>query len=415
MAIWKRLRSFFGDPTLAIAVLGLTVFGIAMIYSAGRLAVPDAAVTHAWRQQLIWLALSLVALAIVTRVQVRWIEWVAMPAYVIGVLALIATLAIGTGKGTAEGTKSWLAIGPLSVQPAQFANLATILMLGRVMGGWREAPSTLLGLWKPIVIVAVPMGLVFLQPDLGTAMVFAGIMLATLYWAGVPLPILFLLVSPLIGLFTAIAPWVFSVYMIALFAFVLFYRLRLAEIILVLGLNLAAGTVAAPLWNSLDQYQKNRLLVFIDPTIDPRGAGYNVRQSRVAIGSGGVIGKGYLEGTQKRLAFLPEQHTDFIFAVIGEEMGFLFGTLIVIGAYGVILSRLVRLAERLADPFAGIVVFGIFGAWFTHIMVNVGMTVGLMPVTGIPLPFLSYGGSFLLATYLALGVAQRVASEQGRI
>jgi rod shape determining protein RodA len=415
MAIWKRLRSFFGDPTLAIAVLGLTVFGIAMIYSAGRLAVPDAAVSHAWRQQLIWLALSLVALAIVTRVQVRWIEWVAMPAYVVGVLALIATLVIGTGKGTAEGTKSWLAIGPLSVQPAQFANLATILMLGRVMGGWREAPSTLLGLWKPIVIVAVPMGLVFLQPDLGTAMVFAGIMLATLYWAGVPLPILFLLVSPLIGLFTAIAPWVFSVYMIALTGFVFFYRLRLPEIIIVLGLNIAAGTVAAPLWNSLDQYQKNRLLVFIDPTIDPRGAGYNVRQSRIAIGSGGVIGKGYLEGTQKRLAFLPEQHTDFIFAVIGEEMGFLFGTLIVIGAYGVILSRLVRLAERLADPFAGIVVFGIFGAWFTHIMVNVGMTVGLMPVTGIPLPFLSYGGSFLLATYLALGVAQRVASEQGRI
>ena len=415
MAIWKRLRSFFGDPTLAIAVLGLTVFGIAMIYSAGRLAVPDPAVTNAWRQQLIWLAVSLVGLAIVTRIQVRWIEWVAVPAYVVGVLALIATLAFGTGKGTAEGTRSWLAIGPFSVQPSQFANLATILMLGRMMGGWREAPSTLLGLWKPIVIVAVPMGLVFLQPDLGTAMVFAGIMLATLFWAGVPIPILFLLVSPLIGLFTAIAPWVFSVYMIGLFAFVLFYRLRLPEIILVLGMNLAAGTVAAPLWNSLDQYQKNRLLVFIDPTIDPRGAGYNVRQSRIAIGSGGIDGKGFLEGTQKRLAFLPEQHTDFIFAVIGEEMGFLFGTLVVIGAYGVILTRLVRLAERLADPFAGIVVFGIFGAWFTHIMVNVGMTVGLMPVTGIPLPFLSYGGSFLLATYLALGVAQRVASEQGRI
>src|SRR5687768_18354441 len=118
-----------------------------MIYSAGRLAVPDAAVTHAWRQQLIWLVLSLVALAIVTRVQVRWIEWVAVPAYIIGILALIATLAIGTGKGTAEGTKSWLAIGPLTVQPSQFANLATILMLGRIMGSWREAPTTLLGLW----------------------------------------------------------------------------------------------------------------------------------------------------------------------------------------------------------------------------------------------------------------------------
>ncbi len=415
MAIEKRLRAWFGDPTLALTVLGLTAFGIAMIYSAGRLDVPAPGVGGAWRQQIIWLVLSLVGLSIVTRVQVRWIEWIAMPAYIIGVIALVATLVIGTGKGTATGTKSWLALGPLSVQPAQFANLATILMLGRVMGGWREVPTTLWGLWKPIMIVAIPMGLVFLQPDLGTSMVFAGLMLATLYWAGVPIGILFLLVSPLIGLFTAIQPWVFSVYMIGLCAFLFFYRVYLWEGILVVALNLAAGTVAAPLWNSLDQYQKNRLLVYVDPTIDPSGAGYNVRQSRVAIGSGGVIGKGYLNGTQKRLKFLPEQHTDFIFAVIGEEMGFMFGTLIVIGAYGIILWRLVRLAERLADPFAGIVVFGIFGAWFTHIMVNIGMTVGLMPVTGIPLPFLSYGGSFLLATYLALGIAQRVASEQGRI
>ena len=140
-----------------------------------------------------------------------------------------------------------------------------------------------------------------------------------------------------------------------------------------------------------------------------------MRQARVAIGSGGLVGKGYGDGTQKRLAFLPEQHTDFIFAVVGEEMGFLFGTVIVVGLYLVILWRLIKLAERLPDPFAGIVVFGIFGAWFTHIMVNIGMNVGIMPVTGIPLPFLSYGGSFLLATYLALGIAQRVASEQGRI
>jgi rod shape determining protein RodA len=246
-------------------------------------------------------------------------------------------------------------------------------------------------------------------------MVFAGMLLATLYWAGTPIALLFLLISPMIGLFMAIVPWLYGIYMIALIAFVYFYRMYLIEGVLIVLLNLAAGTVAKPLWESLDEYQQNRLLVFVDPSKDPRGAGYNVRQSRVAIGSGGLIGKGFLHGTQKRLAFLPEQHTDFIFAVIAEEMGFVFGTLIVIGAYGIILWRLVKLSERLPDPFAGIVVFGIFGAWFTHIMVNIGMTVGIMPVTGIPLPFLSYGGSFLLATYLALGVAQRVASEQGRI
>jgi rod shape determining protein RodA len=259
------------------------------------------------------------------------------------------------------------------------------------------------------------MGLVFMQPDLGTAMVFGGVMIATLYWAGTPLGLMFMLVSPMVALFIAIVPWLFSVYMVVMVAFLYFYRAYFWEGALVVILNLAAGTVGKPLWNSLEQYQKNRLLVFLDPMQDPRGAGYNVIQSKVAIGSGGVFGKGFLDGTQKRLAFLPEQHTDFIFAVIGEEMGFLFGTLIVITAYGIILWRLIKLAERLPDPFAGIVVFGIFGAWFTHIIVNIGMTVGLMPITGIPLPFLSYGGSFLLATFLALGVAQRVASEQGRI
>jgi rod shape determining protein RodA len=348
-------------------------------------------------------------------VQVRWIEWMALPAYIIGVGTLVATLVIGTGAGTAEGTKSWLRIGPMMVQPSQFANLATILMVARIMGAWREVPRSLFALWKPLLVIMIPMGLVFIQPDLGTAMVFGGIMLSTLFWAGTPLGLIFMLISPLLALFIAIVPWLFSVYMIALVAFLYFYRAYLWEGALVLFLNLAAGTVGNPLWNSLKDYQKNRLLVFLDPNIDPRGAGYNVIQSKVAIGSGGVFGKGFLEGTQKRLAFLPEQHTDFIFAVIGEEMGFLFGTLIVIGAYGIILWRLIKLSERLPDPFAGIVVFGIFGAWFTHIIVNIGMTVGIMPITGIPLPFLSYGGSFLLATFLALGIAQRVAGEQGRI
>jgi rod shape determining protein RodA len=415
MAIGKRIRAIFGDPALALTVFGLTIFGIAMIYSAGQLDVPKPGVGGAYRNQMMWFAISLVGMFVVMRVQVRWIEWLAVPLYVIGLMALIATLVIGTGAGTAAGTKSWLRFGGFMVQPSQFANLATIMMLGKTMGAWRERPSSLFDLAKPLLIVAVPMLLVLAQPDLGTAMVFGGLMLATLYWAGTPLGLMFMLVSPMLALFIAIIPWLFSMYMLGLIAFLYFYRAYFWEGAVVVVANLAAGTIGKPLWNTLEEYQKNRLLVFLDPMIDPRGAGYNVIQSKVAIGSGGAYGKGFLDGTQKRLAFLPEQHTDFIFAVIGEEMGFLFGTLVVIVAYGIILWRLIKLAERISDPFAGIVIFGIFGAWFTHIIVNIGMTVGVMPITGIPLPFLSYGGSFLLATYLALGVAQRVATEQGRI
>ena len=415
MVVAQKLRSIFGDPILVLTVFALSVFGAAMIYSAGQLEVPDPAASTAWEKQVIWLGISLVVLFIVMRIPVRWLEWFAAPAYFIGLAALAATLVIGTGGGTAASMKGWIRVGGFAVQPSQFANVATVLMLGRVMGGWREQPQTVWKLWKPIVIVVVPMMMILAQPDLGTAMVFGGVLIATLFWANTPLGILFMLASPLLGLaFAYVGTWIYSLYMVLLIGFLYLYRARTSEWVLVLALNIATGTLAWPLWNSLEDYQQARIISFVDPTADPRGSGYQVIQSTVAIGSGGYFGQGYLEGPQKRLKFLPEQHTDFIFAVIGEELGLVGGGLVLL-AYFVILWRLVKLAERLPDPFSGIVVFGIAGAWLTHILVNIGMTLGVMPVTGIPLPFVSYGGSFLLATYIALGVAQRVALEQGRI
>ncbi|HEX7118927.1 MAG TPA: rod shape-determining protein RodA [Longimicrobiales bacterium] len=415
MTLIRRLRSTFGDPTLLLLILGLSLFGVAMVFSAGQLDVPDPAVQGAWKKQLLFLGLSFAAFVAITRIQVRWFEWVAAPAYGLGLVLLALTLVIGRGYGTAQGVKSWIDLGPILVQPSQFAILATILFLARVMGNWREPPRSLWTLVTPVMVVLVPMALVMLQPDLGTAMVFTAILAATLYWAGTPLGLMFMLVSPAVGLLLSFSPGLFSAYMVVLVVFLYFYRSYLWEGVTVVAANLAAGTIALPLWNSLEAYQKARLLVFLDPSIDPRGAGWHVIQSRVAIGSGGLFGKGFTLGTQKRLAFLPEQHTDFIFSVIGEEFGFFFGTFPVLVVFGLVLWRLARIAERVADPFAGIVVFGIFGAWFAHVIVNIGMTVGIMPITGIPLPFLSYGGSFLLASFLALGLAERIAAEQGRI
>ena len=415
MGVGQKFRSLFGDPVLFLTVMGLSLFGIAMVYSAGQLEVPNPVTERAWRMQAIWLGISLLVLFTVMRIPIRWIEWFAMPAYFIGLAALAVTLVIGTGGGTAASMKGWIRVGGFAVQPSQFANVATILMLGRVMGAWRETPQTVWALWKPITIIVVPMLMVLAQPDLGTAMVFGGVLVATLFWASTPLGVLFMLASPLLGLtFAYVATWVYSAYMLVLIGFLYLYRARTSEWVLVLGLNLMTGTLAWPLWNSLEDYQQARIVSFVDPTVDPRGSGYQVIQSTVAIGSGGIFGQGFLEGPQKRLRFLPEQHTDFIYAVIGEETGLIGGGLVLL-AYFVILWRLVKLAERLPDPFSGIVVFGVVGAWLTHVLVNIGMTLGVMPVTGIPLPFVSYGGSFLLATYIALGVAQRVALEQGRI
>jgi rod shape determining protein RodA len=253
---------------------------------------------------------------------------------------------------------------------------------------------------------------VILQPDLGTALAFLGILFSVLYWAGTPVPLLLLLASPGLALILAFDVRVWSVYILLVTGGLYLYRYRLFlyESVAVGLANFAAGTIARPLWNTLEEYQQNRLLVFLDPSVDPQGSGYHLIQSLVAIGSGGLTGKGFTLGTQKRFDFLPEQHTDFIFSVVGEELGFL-GVAIVLGGFAFVLARLVRMAENSGDPFAGLVLFGIFGAWLVHIFVNVGMTVGLVPVTGIPLPFVSYGGSFLLMSWVAVAIAVRVAHE----
>jgi rod shape determining protein RodA len=411
MKLLERARGIIGDPWLALLVVALALFGVAMIYSAGVLDTPRRAISGLWQRQLLWLGIgSLLAIIIMGWVQLRWLEWAAWPFYIATILMLVAALFIGTGYGTGEATRRWLDLGPLLLQPAQFANLAAVLLLARIVGGWRSQPQSVFDLWIPIAIVVVPMALVVVQPDLGTALVFVVVLLAALFWGGTPFGVLFMLVSPAIGLLLAFEPWIFSVYMIGLIAFVLLYRPPLKDSVFVLATNLAAGTVAIPVWESLAPYQRNRLLVFMDPTMDPLGAGYQLIQSQVAIGAGGLTGQGFTLGTQKRLDFLPEQHTDFIFSVIGEEFGF-FGTTAVLVALGVIFWRLIRVAERTPDPFAGILTFGILSVWFTHSVVNIGMTVGVMPITGIPLPFLSYGGSFLLVTMLAFALVQRAAAE----
>ena len=222
-----------------------------------------------------------------------------------------------------------------------------------------------------------------------------------------------LLASPGVGLILSFNPRIWAVFFLLVVGSLYLYRYRLflVESLAVVLANLAAGTIANPLWNSLADYQQNRILVFLDPSVDPRGAGYHLIQSMVSIGSGGLSGKGFTEGTQKRLDFLPEQHTDFIFSVIGEELGFL-GTGLALALFAFILYRLVKMAEGAADPFAGLVIFGIFGAWLVHIFVNVSMTVGMVPITGIPLPFVSYGGTFLLMSWVAMALATRVAYDE---
>jgi rod shape determining protein RodA len=409
----RMLEKWAVDPMLVLAVFIMTLFGIAMIYSAGVVFVPTEVTRDAWIRQGMWFGVALVSFIFISRVPLRWVEWVAVPAYVLAIILLAATLVVGIGSGTAAGVKSWIAFGPIRFQPAELAKIATVLVLARLLSQRDEPLTSLRDLLVPSALVGLPLALVMLQPDLGTAMAFGGILFAMLFWAGTPVALLLLVASPVAALILSFSSTIWSAYIVGVIGFLYLYRYRLFmfESVAVVLANFAAGTIATPLWNSLKPYQQNRILVYLDPEMDPRGAGYHVIQSKVAVGSGGLTGQGFTLGSQKRFDFLPEQHTDFIFSVVGEELGFI-GTTLAIAGFAFILARLVRMAVDSPDPFAGLVLLGIFGTWLVHIFVNIGMTVGVVPITGIPLPFVSYGGTFLLTSWVAVAIAVRVAHER---
>lgn len=408
------LRRIVGDLPLVLAALALTAYGVAIVYSAGQTDVRTP-VADLWQMQLMWCAVALFAALIVSRFSVRFMEWVTAPAF-IAMLALLAiTLVFGGGAGTAASTKSWIGIGPARIQPAEFAKIVVVLMLAKVLVARREAPSSLVQLWLPALVVFMPWVLIMAQPDLGTGIVFIGIFFVMLFWSGVPWQLLVLLASPGVSLILSFSTWVWGAWFLLLLAFVFYYKPYLLEGVALVMANVVMGVLAPMLWDRLAPYQQNRLLVFLDPSRDPRNSGYHVIQSKIAIGSGGWFGSGFTDGSQKRLAFLPEQQTDFIFAVVGEEMGFV-GVLAALALFGLLFIRVIRVAERASDPFASLVAIGLLGSWFVHVIVNIGMTIGLMPITGIPLPFFSYGGSFMLASWLAMGILLRISTEgRGRV
>lgn len=398
------------DRPLIAVVAALMLYGLLILYSAGQTDIPTAA-AHVWQRQIIWLGAGCLLGAFVYRLSPRFLEWVAPACYAAGLVVLLILLAVGTGAGTAASTKSWLSIGGVRVgQPAELAKITTVLMLARYLAGLRVPPQNMRELVIPVLIAAVPAGLVMLQPDLGSAIVFAGILFFMLFWGGVRPSLLIMLASPILSLILAFSNWSWAIWIILISVLLVLWRPFVWEGLAVLGANMAMGIIALPLWKHLHTYQQNRLVSFLNPEVDPRATGWHIIQSKIAIGSGGLLGKGFTLGSQKRLAFLPAQHTDFIFSVVGEELGFV-GILVALLLFLLLLVTLIRIARRCPDPFGSLVAFGVAGIFFSHIFENVGMTANVMPITGIPLPFFSYGGSFLLACLLSIGLCLRLAKE----
>lgn len=397
-----RLRLPHLDVPLALATLGLITIGLMTVYSATS--VPGAH-EGLWAKQLVWFGVAAAVAWVVAAVHYRLYDSVSWPMYGVSLVMLVAVFVIGVER---LGAKRWIDIGPLQFQPSEIAKIATTFVLARYFDHSRLDLRKIRWWLPPLFIAMVPFVLVAKEPDLGTASSFPAMLIAMYFWAGMPAGQLLLGLSPILNIalyFLTKSVWWF----VPAFGLLLvFARPRLPILILMLTLNLGLSSMLPRLWDHMHDYQKQRIETFINPEADPTGSGYQIIQSKIAIGSGGVLGKGYLKGSQKALAFLPMRHTDFIYSVVGEELG-LIGSVIVVLLYGIVILRGYRLAAIARDGFAGLMAVGITTALFFHVMVNMLMTIGWAPVTGVPLPFLSYGGTALIVNCMQIGLLQNVA------
>lgn len=392
---------------LGLAVV-LSVGGLALLYSAGQ--TTAGANSDYWQLQLIWLFVALTIYGALGFVPMRLVEKLSWAVYGASLLLLVAVLAFPS----IGGARSWIRFGPLGFQPSEFAKIAAILLAARWVATLDGPPRSLRDLVAPAAILGAPALLTLAQPDIGTTTVFVALLAGIAFWAGTAPLLVFLPLSPLVSILLTFSLPLWSLYIVGVATLLFLSRPGIGTWLYVGGSNLLMGIVALPLWNSLAGYQRQRLLVFLQPEADPQGAGWNVIQSKVAIGSGGWLGKGFMEGTQKRLAFLPERHTDFIFSVLGEEFGFI-GCAAVLLLFAILVQRMLKLAIRARSRFASILVVGIAASIVFHVAVNVSMTLGLAPVTGLPIPFLSYGGTFLLATMAQMGFLFNVAMRRNEV
>jgi len=380
--------------------LGLTVVAGILIASTQRQA--DYA---DWYQHWISAAVSMALGLLVARIPLEQLRILLWPIYGLTILSLLAVRFVGT---SALGAQRWISIAGFHVQPSEFAKLGAILLLAGVLS--RHPVERPVDLVRPLGLIGVPWFLVFIQPDLGTSLVFGAIVLVMLFWAGLPLPWLVLLLSPLLSAILAgTFPWALLAW-IPLMGWLAWRSLpwKRVGLAVVSGVQVLFAVITPQLWmHGLREYQRDRLVLFLDPSKDPLGGGYHLLQSKVGIGSGGLWGTGLMHGLLTKLRFIPEQHTDFIFSAAGEEMGFL-GSALMVAAYALLCWRLIQIAVHARTDVESLVVVGVGAMLMFQMVVNICMTIGLGPVTGIPLPWVSYGRSAMLVNFVCLGLCASV-------
>ncbi len=433
-----NLKALFSDIDWYIlaSALILMVVGVLFIFSSGVTST-GVVVSSEYLRQIAWVILGILFLMLVVLVDYKRVKDSSFVIYAAVIGMLVYTRIFGR---VVNGARSWIGIGELGIQPSEFAKIATIFYLSKYLDQTRHSLPGFRRFAGSLAIVGVPMLLVLSQPDFGTALVFIPILLAMSYLGGLERRyILFLLSTVALTLVLVVLPlwerniaarptgFLFVLYegpylygilgacavtvALAVWGFLAFrktYYYWIAYAFLILIISLIASDLGHRV---LKDYQIMRLIVFLDPTVDPRGSGWNILQSITAIGSGGIAGRGFLQGTQSHYRFLPQQSTDFIFSILSEEWGFI-GGLVVFGLYGLILWRTLALLKTVKDPFAVGIIAGLSGMILFHFMINVGMTMGIMPITGIPLFFLSYGGSSLWTVLIGIGLILGISARR---
>lgn len=394
----QRLKTL--DPILIFSMIGLLAIGLVALYSSSQSLVQSGSATNYFWSQIRWILIGFGALLAIAFLPNRLLYELSYILYGIALFFLVLVLIWGT---EGYGAVRWLRFGGFGFQPSEFAKIATLLAVARYLSEERLDINRLKTFLAAAAFLLAPFLLIAKQPDLGTALVFIVMSLPVLFWAGLRWENLVLILAPGLTLFASFNHITFSLVMVLILVYLFYVKppmlLRVAYFIL----NVAIGLLTPFLWNQLKDYQKQRITTFWNPEADPLGSGYQIIQSKVAIGSGGFLGKGFMEGSQTQLRFLPEQHTDFIFAVIGEEFGFL-GILAALILFTVFLVRIVQMANTYRSRFSSIFAIGAGSIIGFHMFINAGMTIGLFPVTGLPLPFVSYGGSALLTNMAIVGI-----------
>lgn len=355
---------------------------------------------------MIWILAGVIGIVIIQYLRIQLFYEFGYFFYGFLILLLILTMFMPA----ISGAKRWIILGSINFQPSEIGKIIVIFALAKFLSDRREIQNAWMVIFISITLALVPALLVFRQPDLGTAIVYIAVTIPMLYWVGVKPFYLFIVIAPIVSILAASNLISFYMWIIIILITLFIIRPKLKYGILILVMNIAFGTMTSFIWSNLYPHQRERVLTFLDPMKDPHGAGYQIIQSMTAIGSGGLTGKGLGLGTQTHLRFLPVRDTDFILSVAGEEFGFL-GIVLVLGLFLSLFFWMITYAQKITNKFASLSIIGFASLLFVHLFINLSMTIGIFPVTGLPAPFISYGGTFLLTCLGIIGVTNNIISQ----